>query len=725
MATRRGFEIPELFPQPKQLVLNEGISELAIDVRLSTSNVLPLQRKAVRSVLSAAGVRVVANKKKYVVEAKVEDAKDFDLTQVPEHCRKDYYELTVSGSEVHIRSPYQDGMVWAAQTLATLFTLIIEGKPVPNFTIRDWPTLPVRGIFIENKWGPDRMLPTDWFQAIDAVSSVKMNTLGIGLYGCWGSCRLEGENKPSEFLFVPSADEELADLHSEHRLRWYDPAGELWHDETYLPFMFENDTLAEIINYGKERGVNVIPFFNSLGHNTLLPRLRPEISARDEDGKPTGVGYCTTAPETRKFLEKLYGGIVKKYYPDGLEYFHLELDEVWPTFPHPEDALKKESPWCCCPTCKGKDHGQLFQDHLLWLVEMLTNMGVQKVVFWNDQLTRHDQLLDEKFVRRLEEANLKDRVVIHWWWYDNHKMHDGIHPQIATKLGLNDNWVAPMTCYYNWTTYSYHRPNIEKMLVLAEKEGATGAVSYSVHDPSHLDHEALLGAYAWESPSKAGKMAAVQARWTASSFGAEAALYNQAVDLLTEVSLLPSFDLCRQYHYCYSGEDLPVWPRAYPQEALDRLAELPEDDVPATLRKAAASAQKAADIFEKLLLDKKLSVLLRNALMSLLADAVRAQALAELFAWLLETRTLIATKPISKELAKDCEQVRAKLLAMMKIFDANKPSWVSPVSLQPFSYLLLFLDQLKAVLKTSAGKMANNKINWTLPQNWQIPENFL
>ncbi len=724
MATSRGFEIPELFPQPKQLRPTEGISELAIDVRLSTTNVLPLQRKAVRSVLSAAGVRVVANKKKYIVDARVNKPESFELSSVPEPCRKDYYELEVSGSEVHIRSPYQEGMVWAAQTLATLFTLIIDGKKVPNLTIQDWPTLPVRGIFIENKWGPDRMLPTDWFQAIDAISAVKMNTLGIGLYGCWGSCRLEGEDKPAEFLFAPSDDEEMADLKSEHRLRWYDPAGDLWHDETYLPYMFQDDTLAEVINYGKERGVNIIPFFNSLGHNTLIPRLRPRISARDEAGKPTGVGYCTSAPETREFLEKLYAGIVEKYYPDGLEYFHIQLDEVWPTFPHPENALKKESPWCRCPTCKDQQQGKLFQDHLLWLVEMLSQKGVQKVVFWNDQLTRNDQLLDEDFVRRLEEANLKDRVVIHWWWYDNHKIHPSVQPQRAKKLGLNDNWVAPMTCYYNWTTYSYHRPNIEKMLCLAEKEGATGAVSYSVHDPSHLDHEALLGAYAWESPSKAGKMAAVQQRWTSSSFGPDAALYNQGVDLLTEVSLLPCFDLCRQYHYCYSGEDLPAWPRAYPQEALEKLSQLPDSEIPATLRKAASSAQKAAEIFAKILLNTNLNVLLRNALMSLLADAVRAQALAELFAWLLETKSQVASQPVSPEMAKKCGQARTKLQAMLKIFDANKPSWVSPVSLQPFSYLLLFLEQLEKELATQAGKKEKAKINWKLPDDWQIPENF-
>ncbi|NLF94047.1 MAG: hypothetical protein GX564_09190, partial [Oligosphaeraceae bacterium] len=159
MATRCGFNIPELFPQPKQLALNEGTSDLSIDVRLSTTNVLPLQRKAVRSILSAAGVRVVANKKKYVVEARVDQPADFDLSGVPEACRKDYYELEIAGSEVYIRSPYQDGMVWASQTLASLFSRLIAGQTVPNLSIRDWPTMPVRGIFIENKWGPDRMLP--------------------------------------------------------------------------------------------------------------------------------------------------------------------------------------------------------------------------------------------------------------------------------------------------------------------------------------------------------------------------------------------------------------------------------------------------------------------------------------------------------------------------------------------------------------------------------------
>ena len=85
MSSRRHFDFPELFPQPKQITILEGDSELSNDIRLVTSNVLPLQRKAIRSILTAAGVKVVANKKRYVVEATVSSPDDFDLADVPEN----------------------------------------------------------------------------------------------------------------------------------------------------------------------------------------------------------------------------------------------------------------------------------------------------------------------------------------------------------------------------------------------------------------------------------------------------------------------------------------------------------------------------------------------------------------------------------------------------------------------------------------------------------------
>lgn len=718
MAVSRGCEIPELFPRVKQCELNGGISDLGIDVRLVTNNVLPLQRKAVRSVLTAAGVRVVANKKKYVVNAQVDGPDVFDLSAVPEDCRCDYYELVIQDSEVNIRSPYQEGMVWASQTLASLFRLILQEKKVPNLTIRDWPLLPVRGIFVENKWGPDRMSNTDWFQAIDAVSSAKMNTFGIGLYGCWGSCRFEGAERPSEFLMVPSPVPGQEDLKSEHRLRWYDPIGDMWHDETYAPFMAQQDFLAEVITYGHERGVNVVPFFNSLGHNTLLPRLRPEISARNAAGKPAGMGYCLSSPKTKEILSELYGGILDKYFPGGLEYFHLELDEVYEDFPHPADARKKESPWCCCKKCKSKEKEELFVEYLLWLSEFLISKGVQKIVLWNDQLTRHSSILDSKFVKRLEKAGLKDRIILHWWWYSNDKLHDSVHPKLGLKLGLA-GWVAPMTCYYNWSTYDFRRPNIEKMLTLAEDEGARGAVSYAVHDPSHLDHEALLGAYAWESVAAAGNSDAVQKRWAFYHFGSGSECYLKAAELLNKASKEAAFGLCLQYPYTYVNDKVKVWPRCYPEEALASLETL--EGASASLQKTVSLAEEAAGKFSKLLECDKLNAQEKNGLMSLLADAVRAQALAEVFAWLLDLRAELKDGAPKKSQQSACEQMQLALKAKMKVFAENKPVWVVPAASQPLSGLLLFLAQLAGDLKACCNRKKGASVRWSLPDNWEIP----
>jgi hypothetical protein len=723
--------MPELFPRVKHCELTGGVSELGIDVRLVTNNVLPIQRKAVRSVLTAAGVRVVANKKKYVVNAQVEAPEKFDLSAVPEDCHCDYYELTVSGSEVHIRSPYQEGMVWASQTLASLFRLILQEKTVPNLTIKDWPMMPMRGIFVENKWGPDRMCNTDWFQAIDAVSSVKMNTLGIGLYGCWGSCRFEGAERPSEFLMVPDpaldpeapadqgVQEGQEDLKSEHRLRWYDPVGDMWHDETYTPFMAQQDFLAEVITYGRERGVSIIPFFNSLGHNTLLPRLRPEISALDAAGKSSGMGYCLSSPKTREFISELYGGIIDKYFPDGLEYFHIELDEVYEDYPHPDNAQKKESPWCCCKECKKHKKEELFIEYVLWLAEFLIGKGVQKIVLWNDQLTRHSSILDGKFVKRLEKAGLKDRIILHWWWYSNDKLHDSVHPKLGLKLGLA-GWVAPMTCYYNWSTYDFRRPNIEKMMTLAEDEGARGAISYSVHDPSHLDHEALLGAYAWESTVAAGKPEAVQKRWAFYHFGSGSECYIKAADLLHKASIEPAFKLCLQYPYSYVNDTLKVWPRAYPEEALENLEAL--EDAGASLQKAASLAGEAVGKFSKLLECSKLDIQEKNGLMSMLGDAVRIQMLAEVFGWMLQLRSELKGGAPKKSQQSACEEQQAKLKERMKVFAENKAIWVVPAASQPLSALLRFLEQLADDLKACCNRKKGATVRWSLPDDWKIPQ---
>lgn len=670
--------VPGLVPEPRDITLLGGDADLCQDVRLVTSDVLPMQRKAMRGILTSAGIRVVANKKKYVVEAKVVAATDFDLADVPEAAREEYYELEIQGSLIFIRAPGQHGILWGTQTLAAIFRQVALGTAIPNCLVRDWPNLPDRGIFVECKWGPDRMDLLDWSLVIDRMAALKMNRLGIGLYGCWGNCRFEGG--PTEFLMVPVPGHE--ELKSEKHLRWYSPAEKAWREETYLPAMFAANFLGDVVRNGAEKGITVIPFVNSLGHNTLIPRLMPEISAKTADGQPTGVGYSIADPRTREFIEAFYGSIIERYYPEGIDFFHIQMDEVWPDYPDPNDPAKVASPWCEAPVSKARSNEENLQDYVLWLVKMLTDKGVGKVVMWNDQLTRHMDALDAGFAAALEQAGLKDRLILHWWWYSNDALNDKTHVAIGKKLGI-EGWVAPMTCYFNWSRYDYRRPNIELMMCMAKQEGARGAISYAVHDPSHADHEALLANYAWSGTDVSHEE--FEAHF-AGRYGQGRDTYLAGIAALRAAHVAP-LSHCYQYTYSYTGKGV-AFPRAYPAEALGRLAAL-EGDPAADLRQAAAKAAEAAEAFAALAGREDYPETDRACVRSLRANAERVRGLATVFAVLLDQR---AGKTGKEALAA----ARGTLLEAMAIIEKHQPDWVVPATLMGLSPLLEALDAMLA-----------------------------
>jgi len=463
----------------------------------------------VEEILSAAGVHLKEDAKT-TVEVRVGD---MDAPGISEDVRDESYELEVQDRRVSIRAAAPRGALWGLHTLVDIYRAAARKAEIPALAIRDWPGLAHRGIFVENKWGPDRMARGDWFLVVDRLAALKMNALGIGLYGCWGNCRYE--DWPTEFLMVPVPGH--PELKTEKRLRWYSPGKGRWISETYLPRIFEEDFLGEVVAYGRDRGVTVIPFVNSLGHNTMIPRLVPEIAAKDADGTPRGVGYCLSSPRTRAFIEGFYGSVAERYFPGGAEFFHIQMDEVWPDHPDPHDPHRRVNPWCQCPECSARKQEENLQDYVLWLVEMLTRKGVGKVVMWNDQLTRHMDALDESFVDRLKDAGLGDRLILHWWWYSNEELNEKTRVAIGKKLGL-PGWVGPMTCYFNWQMYSPRLKNIELMLTMAHDEGGEGAVSYSVHDPGWADHEMLLAGYAWNFEA-AGKWEEQVEKWAPGRFG--------------------------------------------------------------------------------------------------------------------------------------------------------------------------------------------------------------
>lgn len=633
------------------------------------------------------------------------------LAGVPAAAAGDFYQLDVGDGGITIKAGGGDGALWAIHTLVELCDRGATPPSLPLGNLRDWPDLAHRGLFVEDKWGPDRMTLDDWRRLIDRLARRRMNTLGIGLYGCWGGCRYE--DQPTEFLMVPVPGH--PELRTEKHLRWYSPAARSWQSDRHLPLLFAEDFLGEVVAYGRRHGVSVVPFVNSLGHNTMIPRMYPAVSAKDADGTPRHIGYCLSAPETRRFIEEFYGSVIERYYPEGADLFHIQLDEVWPEFADLDDPHKRVDPWCECPACAAREREQNLQDYIIWLVRMLIDRGVGKVVMWNDQLTRHMDALDSGFAQRLAEEGLTDRLVLHWWWYSNEALNDRTRVSIGRQLGLA-GWVAPMTCYFNWERYSPTLKNIELMLTMCRDEGGEGAVAYSVHDPAWADHEMLLAAYAWNFaavPSPDGQIE----RWARARFGAAAPSFGEATETLRQATGRAALSRCYYYRYSYCREQGP-WPRPYPGEPLEALAQM-DGDPAVDLRLSVAEAATAEAALQEVAGVADLGSDEVACARSLAGVAARIRGIASTFAWLLDLRTAIGANAVDAAWAEACAAQRGELVEAMAVMESHLPEWLVPSALMGLGPLMAFLEQLEGDLRqVAAGSLAAADLRWTA--DWSV-----
>ena len=161
--------------------------------------------------------------------------------------------------------------------------------------------------------------------------------------------------------------------------------------------------IREIIDYAKERGIDVIPEIDMPGHNLALLSVFPEYSCKGEPVTPAkarGVYktiLCAGKEETYSFIEELLDEIIPLF---DSQYFHIGGDEApkdeWKTCPHCNALMKKL--WLT----SYED----LQGHFTSRVcEMLKKYGKTPIV-WNDALLA---------------KNLPEEAIVQYWTIDHAK----------------------------------------------------------------------------------------------------------------------------------------------------------------------------------------------------------------------------------------------------------------------------------------------------------------
>jgi len=207
------------------------------------------------------------------------------------------YQLTVTSSSAELTAPTTLGALHGLQTFLQLVTITSSGFAVPAVTIIDQPRFPWRGMLIDVS---RHFIPIDVLKRnLDGMAAVKMNVLHWHLSDDQGF-RVESKTFPK-----------LAGMGSEGH--YYTQA-----------------EVRDFISYAHDRGIRVVPEFDTPGHSRSWFVGYPELASgegpftvENENG-PSSV-TDPTREETYKFMDKFVEEM-GKLFPDA--YFHIGGDEV-------------------------------------------------------------------------------------------------------------------------------------------------------------------------------------------------------------------------------------------------------------------------------------------------------------------------------------------------------------------------------------------------------------
>ncbi len=219
---------------------------------------------------------------------------------------------------------------------------------------------------------------------------------------------------------------------------------------------YTQEQIREIIDFARERGIEVIPEIDMPGHNLALLSAFPEYSCKGEPvtlAKARGVYktiLCPGKEETMQFVEELLDEMIPLF---DSKYFHIGGDEA------PKDEWKE------CPHCNAKmkelgltSYEDLQGHFTAQICKMLKKHGKTPIV-WNDALLA---------------KNLPEDIIVQYWTIDYAK-------EMVPYVAKGGKWIysdmfevyldyphsmIPLRKTYNFKPhlYKYDIPNQDELM---------------------------------------------------------------------------------------------------------------------------------------------------------------------------------------------------------------------------------------------------------------------
>ena len=356
---------------------------------------------------------------------------------------KEGYQLSVTPKNISIKANAPAGLFYGVQSLMQLFPKEIEGKSaaknvkwtVPCLSITDYPRFGWRGLMFDV--ARHFFTKQEVKQYIDAMVKYKFNLLHLHL--------ADDEGWRIEIKGLPRLTEVGA--FNAKRVGYFGtfappPANE---PRTYGGF-YTQDDIKELVQYAKERFVNILPEIDVPGHSLAAIVAYPELSCtpgaenyKVRSGEeimdwshgqpPIALIDNTLCPANEKvytFMDKVITQVAQLF---PFEYIHLGGDECPKNFWEKSDAVKE------LMKKEGLKNMEEVQSYFEKRVEKIVESKGKKFMGWDEIL----------------EGGLAPNAVVMSW----RGMQGGIE---AAKMG-HEVVMSPTT--YAYIDYMQGDPSIE------------------------------------------------------------------------------------------------------------------------------------------------------------------------------------------------------------------------------------------------------------------------
>lgn len=525
-----------------------------------------------------------------------------ELGEAPKYVKipEQGYKLKINQKGITITGFGEKGLFYGVVSFRQLCKWELCGVELPALEIVDWPDFKFRAYKQECRYGSNIATKQDWLDLIDDLASKKYGQIGVALYGCWG---IQYDADHVEYLYLPLKD--YPEVNTPMRIKYYSPEENRWYDCQTLPPIYEKNFFGELVTYAKDRAIDIFPSVNSLGHNTLFPRLFPECSTKDAKGKPKNTVFCTSSEKTYEILFSIYDQIIDDYLiPNGLTTFNMLMDEV--------------TQFCECKDCKDKDNAQQFIDHAIKCMLHLKEKGMKNILIADDMITRQSKLLGfigKEFRQAIHDNDLDDVVVMDWWRYTDLDYRVYMHFKVMPNELKMRSLFCGMNGYFIWNVLTMPLRNV-RLMAKANHDCKTGEGTYlyAMYDKScDLIHDCFAD-YGWNYKGT-GELTDVVSRYVSRHFAPMQEEVEHAFklfDWITEqrkiniseeaplTNIVSNYEIlyvdAPYYTYCYRNKDGST--KAFPGQALKKFL-LARLDYERAFYTMASMAKEAVAIFRK------------------------------------------------------------------------------------------------------------------------------